>query len=512
MEDKIFKSVSCNTNSIMNIFTTKEWVPSNENKEKYAQYYTSKNIAEYMASMFNEPKKEVIRIVDAGCGVGILTAAFLQRLLTIKNIKVKKVIVLMYEIDNKVIEKLDSNMQLISKMCKNRGIEIKYKIENQNFITSFTDLNDLNKRKKYDYAIMNPPYMKLNADSLDDIKLKQLGINVPNYYAAFVSLAKRLLIDKGELVAITPRSFCNGAYFVNFRQDLLNDMIFNKIHLFESRSEVFNEEDILQENIIYHCIKKTPKRRYKISIIHSYNDSLKDMSINKVFNDEIIFPNDDSLIIRIVKDDRDKEIIRKMQSLPCKLIDLNISVSTGPVVDFRQDKNKLQKSFMNNSIPYFFSEHLSLEGIEWPKKNVKKYNFIVCDKDNKSIMRNRGNYVLVRRMSSKEDKKRIVSCLCNSNKYKYNYYAFDNKINYYHNHKSGLPLIIAKGLNVFLNSSIVDRYFRIFSGNTQVNVTDLKSLNYPTETQLHLLGERYDKIYYNQDLIDKTIEEILFLK
>jgi adenine-specific DNA-methyltransferase len=36
----------------------------------------------------------------------------------------------------------------------------------------------------------------------------------------------------------------------------------------------------------------------------------------------------------------------------------------------------------------------------------------------------------------------------------------------------------------YLNSQEVDDYFRVFSGHTQVNATDLRRLRYPTIEQL----------------------------
>ena len=69
---------------------------------------------------------------------------------------------------------------------------------------------------------------------------------------------------------------------------------------------------------------------------------------------------------------------------------------------------------------------------------------------------------------------------------------------------------LAVGLGLFLNCSIVDRYFRQFNGHTQVNATDLRSLRYPDRTTLERLGSRYDYSAYSQQDIDRIIEEEIF--
>ena len=61
------------------------------------------------------------------------------------------------------------------------------------------------------------------------------------------------------MVAITPRSFCNGPYFNKFRFALLRMMSLKHIHVFESRKKAFGDDNVLQENIIYHAARGLQK-------------------------------------------------------------------------------------------------------------------------------------------------------------------------------------------------------------------------------------------------------------
>ncbi len=70
-----------------------------------------------------------------------------------------------------------------------------------------------------------------------------------------------------------------------------------------------------------------------------------------------------------------------------------------------------------------------------------------------------------------------------------------------------MDLAAAKGLSVFLNSTLVDAFFRQFNGHTQVNAGDLRSLNYPTCAQLAGLGGKIGEIYPTQAEIDTLIEQ-----
>lgn len=489
--DKIIKNCCKNINLV--------------NKERYSQYYTPINIADYMASMFNI-KSESIKILDPGCGLGFLTMAFIKRILS--KSKSKKIHVTMYEIDDLVIPILKNNMEKLKEICNLKKIELNYSIKNEDFIFSSIELLGQKNYELYDYVIMNPPYNKMNNNSVHKQELMNIGIELSNYYAAFVIMACKQLNDDGELVAITPRSFCNGKYFSKFRNLFLNIIYFNKIHLFESRKDVFNNEDILQESIIYHCIKKDAKKNTKVKIYHSYDSSFDNLVSTNIALKDLIWGDDK--IIRLSKGDDDDRIIKNMMKVRHTLDEIGIEISTGPIVDFREAPDALHREFVEGSQILIFPEHIKNRRVNWPiEEGLKKFNYITPNEGNKRLLRNNGNYVLIKRMTSKEESKRIVSALYLGEMYEFDLVGFDNKVNYFHINKHGIDIDIAKGLTVYLNSTLVDSYFRTFSGSTQVNVSDLKMLRYPGVNQLIELSLIYKDALPCQEIIDKSVNDII---
>ena len=111
------------------------------------------------------------------------------------------------------------------------------------------------KHAVFDVAILNPPYKKFRAESRTRQLLRRLNIETSNLYTAFLSLVVLLLNDSGELIAITPRSFCNGPYFRPFRQHLLQHVNLTQVHVFEARDHAFRDDEVLQENVILHAVK-----------------------------------------------------------------------------------------------------------------------------------------------------------------------------------------------------------------------------------------------------------------
>src|SRR6266849_500781 len=226
-------------------------------RRELGQFFTPPHVADYMASLFELAVND-INLLDAGAGSGALTVALAKRVCAGET-KTKSFTVTAYELDSSLVRPLQNNLLTCQHECERVGIQFSAKVINEDFINSVAPLvrDDLFSSTKpyFNAAIVNPPYRKLRSDSEARSLLRSVGIETSNFYAGFVALIIRLLAKEGELVAITPRSFCNGPYFTPFRRELLRVLSLRQLHLFESRSAVFGKDAVLQENIILHGIK-----------------------------------------------------------------------------------------------------------------------------------------------------------------------------------------------------------------------------------------------------------------
>ena len=85
--------------------------------------------------------------------------------------------------------------------------------------------------------------------------------------------------------------------------------------------------------------------------------------------------------------------------------------------------------------------------------------------------------------------------------------GFENHLNYFHAKGKGLSANLARGLALYLNSSLFDQYFRLFSGHTQVNATDLRKMRYPSHDQLLRLGAHVKHQVPDQATVDEILEK-----
>ncbi|MHC5721022.1 MAG: adenine methyltransferase, partial [Nostoc sp.] len=111
--------------------------------------------------------------------------------------------------------------------------------------------------------------------------------------------------------------------------------------------------------------------------------------------------------------------------------------------------------------------NLSNGYVEYPKI-TKKPQAIVHIKETANLLIPNEHYVISKRFSSKEEKRRIVAVVYDASQFNYAYIGFENHLNYFHKDGRGLSITLARGLAVYLNSTLVDAFFRLFNGHTQV--------------------------------------------
>ncbi|MFN9524145.1 MAG: Eco57I restriction-modification methylase domain-containing protein, partial [Dolichospermum sp.] len=187
-------------------------------RSELGQFLTPAPVARFMAGQFNNLSGH-ISLLDPGAGVGSLTAAFVERLL-INADQIESCLITTYEVEETFLPCLEQCLIECCNALQNKGIKADYSLQNQSFIeiVGKTSLPLFTKNyHNFTHAILNPPYKKISSKSIEKKILSKLGIETVNLYSAFVWLSILPLSHNGEIVAITPRSFCNGSYFRPFR-------------------------------------------------------------------------------------------------------------------------------------------------------------------------------------------------------------------------------------------------------------------------------------------------------
>jgi len=210
-------------------------------RKQRGQVFTPPEIARFMAGLFSRIPR-TFRLLDPGAGAGSLATAVCERIVALRS--PREVVVDVFETEPVLAEILHRNLEHSRQELSRAGHRLTFTIHRDDFIAAASPYVDGQGSlfggpavsDNYDAVIVNPPYFKVRKDSEHAQLMQRVVHGQPNAYAFFLALAARLLKPDGELVAITPRSFCNGLYFRGFRHWFFQRMALDHVHLFESRT------------------------------------------------------------------------------------------------------------------------------------------------------------------------------------------------------------------------------------------------------------------------------------
>lgn len=495
---------------------------SPEFKKNFGQYMTPVKVAGFMSKLFN-PKKDSITMLDPGAGTGILGCSVLEYLSNLDN-PPKNIRFVTYEIDKDIIPYLKQSLDYSKKWLKRKNISLDYQVKSTDFILANENVFEGNtlfklgdSLEKFDLIISNPPYFKLSKSDKRSKAASKIVHGQPNIYAIFMMIAALLLNDNGEMVFITPRSFSAGPYFKAFREFFFSAVRPTNIHLFGSRKDAFDQEAILQENIILKAVNDNRSNKLETNVNVSFSQGVKDLDkITKrsiPLRDIIDFESKNK-VFRISVNHKEDKIVELVHSWKENLHSLGLNISTGPVVAFRASKYITDKGASNGHqyAPLLWMQNIKAMNLQWPV-NCKKQQFIEDSNRTRKLLLQNKNYVLLRRFSAKEEKKRLIAAPLLSDFAKSERVGFENHLNYIYRPKGNLTLEETIGLAALLNSDLLDGYFRTSNGNTQVSATELKDMPLPSsqiiiELGKHIIKNNFDDEQINT-LIQKNIANIL---
>ncbi len=471
------------------------------------QFFTPSPAARMIASMLPSHNCHRVRLLDPGAGVGSLTAAAVERF---AGLGVRELEIVAWEIDERLHPPLRATLEQCAAWAADQKLALRWDLRGDDYIeaTSIAVADDSKGTpERFDAIVMNPPYRKVSGNAGERRALERIGLPITNLYTAFLALAATQLASGGVMAAITPRSFANGRYAAPFRRFFFDLVGIEQLHLFESRVRVFADSDVLQENVIFSVRRDASPQNVRLSFSHGIDDVSK---VREVSIDEILPSADPQRFLRIPTDKGDTEVAKAMAALPASLVDLGIAVSTGRVVEFRA-REHLRLTPESGTAPLVRSNHFKNNAIRWPDAHCRgKPNALEINSTSEKLFLPNETYVLVKRLTAKEEHRRVRAAVSNPSLVPGQKIAFENHLNVFHCDNRGISPDLAHGLAAFLNSSFVDRYVRQFSGHTQINAGDLRHLRYPSLGLLCSLGlvvrEREPD---TQDSLDGIVEETL---
>ncbi len=409
----------------------------------------------------------------------------------------------------------------LNRWAAEHQVEVGVRIERKDFVlahagrlTTDGHLFDTESTERFDLVVANPPYFKI---SKDDPRAQASILVVhgqPNIYALFMAATAALLRKGGELLFITPRSFASGPYFRLFREKFFATIRPLGVHVFGSRREAFGRDEVLQESIILRGIRddgwQHSYERFELEISGSagaadlsqrkrrtlpLGNALDIASSAKVFRFPIL-PEEDAAL-------------RLVDSWSGSLHQYEMNISTGPVVPFRAIEF-LDKAGAPSEdyAPLIWMNHVLAMQVTFPIE-TRKPQYIKLSASEKSLLLANRNYVLLRRFSAKEEARRLVAAPWLKGAVPGSLLGIENHLNYIYSMRDEMSEDEALGLAALLNSKLLDTYFRVSSGNTQVSATELRAMPLPPRDMIVSLGRRVRQQQNSRENLDEIVNSVI---
>ena len=445
---------------------------SREGQRAMGQYMTSPAIATFMARrLVAEVRQWHVRVLEPAAGGGILAAAVVEELLAKHgDNRPGHIELMLYELDVRLVPGLTKLCQQMEAACAEAGVQLEWKVENSDFL--FSDLALSGRPIDGLLTISNPPFFKLNKATDPRAQLHAYAVyGQPNIYSLFMAATARLMSPNGRWCFITPRSWMAGQYFKAARHTMFRHLTIVSLHAFESRTEGFEADAVLQETVIAWATGRTGcDVGLNILLTSSQGSADLDSSEVRAVPTERVVSNDEHGMVTLPAIGADP-----FEGWTATLSTYGLQVSTGPVVAFRAGEF-IREHSERGTVPLLWLQHVGQQSIRWPVQ--KKREHIKATAGSAWMLVPNAPMVLMRRFSPKEDERRVTCCAYEGH-LPGAVLGLENHLNYIYRPAGRMTLEEARGLSAFLASSVVDAHFRALAGSTQVNATELRKLPLP---------------------------------
>ncbi len=492
---------------------------SDAHKKSCGQFFTPADIARFMASLSPPAadSKATVRVLDPGCGTAVLSCSMAETLVS-ANRNLSQIELVAYETDQDLISLAQQSLTYLKSWLELHDVKLDFVLLVSDFVLSNSDTLDNQDRTTecFDLIISNPPYFKLPKS---DGRVKAANSVVhgqPNIYSIFLYTAATLLEQDGQLIFITPRSFASGFYFRLFRDKFFSLVQLDTVHLFDSRKEAFQRDEVLQENVIIFARRTKSngiRPKVTVSLSHGLSD-LHQRQTREFYLDELLDSKSYQKILHLPSSDAEARVVRLFKSWEGSLNAYNIQISTGPVVSFRAERfiHSQAKAGLSLS-PLYWLHNASKMRLTWPLNKAGKGEYIQVGDQSLSLLIPNKDYVFLRRFSSKDDSSRLIATPYFADSVEADLIGVENHLNYIYRPSGHLDRNEILGLAALLNSTLFDTYFRTFNGNINVSATELREMPLPPLETIKQIGNVIIlKNNFSQSVVDEVVEQFFELE
>lgn len=339
----------------------------------------------------------------------------------------------------------------------------------------------------FDFVVANPPYAKLPSRLLTEQQKTRFSATIyghPNLYGLFLQIGVELLADGGRLAYINPKSFVSGLYFRNLRSFLTCHLDLERFDTFDRRTGLF--DGVLQDVVIL-TGEKTADRGELIELREFSGPPTQAPARSvSVARESVLLGQEFDFSFFISADELAHQLLARLATGTKSLRQLGFKTATGTIV-WNRLKPAMRDEPAADALPLVWGNGIRpYRFLRLGNRSGKATHAEINDKTRGITVK--GPAILVKRMTAKEEKRRLVACaappeLADS---EHGWFA-ENHVNVIRPIEPTIDLEAVLGL---LNSRLYDYVFRSLNGNTQVSATELDMLPIKDGDELTAIAEQ----------------------
>lgn len=457
-----------------------------ETRSRLGVYYTPPGLARRLLDMATVAGADwrSCQVIDPACGGGAFLAPMANRIVSENRCLSARQIVRAIgarvrglEIDPFAAWASQVLLELtLMEQCREAGERLPIVVSVCNSLLTEVD------EAGFDVVIGNPPYGRVTLSSEVRERYRRGLYGHANLYGLFTDLAIRLTRPGGVIAYVTPTSFLAGEYFKALRALLADQAPPANIDFVSSRKGVF--EDVLQETLLATYRRGQKPNGSSVHFIGPVDcDNIK---IEPAGRFAMPSPAGDPWLIPRTADQG--QLIAALQGMTHRLRDYGYEVSTGPLV-WNRHKSQLRARPDSGTLPLIWAECVTPAGAFLFRADKKNHQPYFKPSDGDEWLITRSPCVLLQRTTAKEQNRRLIAAeLPRRFLAGHGAVVIENHLNMIRP-INGAPRIAPKVLTAFLNSEVVDKVFRCFSGSVAVSAYELEALPLPPPESLNPIAE-----------------------
>jgi adenine-specific DNA-methyltransferase len=344
----------------------------------------------------------------------------------------------------------------------------------------------------FDYVVANPPYAKFPTRLMSEEQRRRFAATTyghPNLYGLFLQIGVELLGNGGRLAYISPKSFVSGQYFRNLRRFLGRELDIQRFDMFSSRTGLF--DGVLQEVVILHAARSAAQS--KEIELREYNGAPDKpaATTTRVAAESVLLSEAFDRAFFVTADPLAHRVLEQMTRAAKPLHEHGWEAVTGTIV-WNRVKPLIHNEPGDWRLPLIWGN--GIRGFKFDGIGNRGGTSRYCELSEKTRkLVSRGDALLVKRLTAREEKRRIVACRLPEE------YAESEAGYFGENHTNIMRPAANATLDIdallgLLNSRLFDYLFRALNGNTQVSATELEMLPVPTRPELTKVAAQARKL------------------